>query len=349
MRPDGGDARRLLRLPADSDLELPLQPGTRVVVRENNLQLVTVVGIEPRERAEQVVGRLAVAKQLDTSGIAQRLAAHGVSAVVRTPQGSVVLAGTAPSTPANEIAIPLVGPAAGGVQLVAANVGTARWPRVVAPLVLVLCCSGGARAAPPPRSPCWSRGSDARGLPRRRRSPSLSPSRWQNPPPRRRPRRPLSRRRRPRRPLSRRRLQHPRHRRPSRAAPPPSRAAPPPWHAARPPSRAAPPPPRAAPPPRLARDRRSRRPCPARGRRARRPSSPAPLTCRRRADRRRGPSGCRPRPRVRRSGAHIARRHRRRPPRRRRSSAWRSFPTTPCRRRSTVLPISPIRGGSIIR
>jgi hypothetical protein len=142
MRPDGGDARRLLRLPADSDLELPLQPGTRVVVRENNLQLVTVVGIEPRERAEQVVGRLAVAKQLDTSGIAQRLAAHGVSAVVRTPQGSVVLAGTAPSTPANEIAIPLVGPAAGGVQLVAANVGTARWPRVVAPLVLVLCLAG---------------------------------------------------------------------------------------------------------------------------------------------------------------------------------------------------------------
>src|SRR5262249_28595969 len=60
MRRGGGEPRRLLRRPADSDLDLPLMTGTHVVVRQNHLHIVTVVSIEPRERAELMVGILGV-------------------------------------------------------------------------------------------------------------------------------------------------------------------------------------------------------------------------------------------------------------------------------------------------
>jgi hypothetical protein len=158
MPKGGGEPRRLLQRPPDSGLDLPLTPGTHVVVLANHLQVVTAVSIEPRERAEQMVGILAVAKELDTSALEQRLAARRINAEVRTIQGAVVLAGAAPGGSA-QATIPLAGPAAEGVVLIAANLGTARWPYVVAPLVLVLALGGaallarkGASAARPARA-----------------------------------------------------------------------------------------------------------------------------------------------------------------------------------------------------
>ena len=136
MRKGGGEARRLLHLPAESEEALPVLPGTQVVVRQNKLHVVTVVSVEPRQRAEELVGILAVSKQIDTSAISQRLAARGIDAVLRTTQGALTLAGNAPASP--EVKIALTGPAAEGVVLVAANVGKVRWPHVVAPLVLVM-------------------------------------------------------------------------------------------------------------------------------------------------------------------------------------------------------------------
>ena len=44
-----------------------LRAGTHLVVRAGQLHLVTVMSIEPRQRADELVGVLAVAKQLDTS------------------------------------------------------------------------------------------------------------------------------------------------------------------------------------------------------------------------------------------------------------------------------------------
>ena len=136
MRKGGGEPRRLLRLPAESDLALPVLPGTQVVVRAGKLHVVTVVSVEPRQRAEELVGILAVSKQIDTSAIEQRLAARGISAELRTIQGSLTLAGTAPASPETKVA--LTGPAAEGAVLVAANIGKARWPRIVSPLILLI-------------------------------------------------------------------------------------------------------------------------------------------------------------------------------------------------------------------
>jgi hypothetical protein len=138
IRRGGGEPRRLLRLPAESDVSLPVVAGTHVVVLANQLHVVTVVNVEPRERANEIVGILAVAKQLDASAIEQRLAARGINAELRTIQGSITLAGQAPGENSIDVKIPLAGPASDGAELVATNVGRARWPRVVSPLILVL-------------------------------------------------------------------------------------------------------------------------------------------------------------------------------------------------------------------
>jgi hypothetical protein len=136
MRRGGGEPRRLLRLPAESDLALPVIPGTHVVVQGKEIHVATVVSVEPRQRADELVGILAVAKQVDPSPIAQRLAARGIDAELRTIRGSITLAGTRPSSV--EVKVALTGPAAEGAELVAANVGQARWPRWLSPAVLAL-------------------------------------------------------------------------------------------------------------------------------------------------------------------------------------------------------------------
>jgi hypothetical protein len=142
MRRGGGEPRRLLHVPSESSLALPVLPGTHVMAQDSQVHVVTVVSVEPRQRAEEVVGILAVAKRLDTSAIEQRLAARGINAELRTIQGSITLAGSTPTS--IETKIPLTGPAAEGAELVASNVGRARWPRVVSPMVLVLALLGAA-------------------------------------------------------------------------------------------------------------------------------------------------------------------------------------------------------------
>jgi hypothetical protein len=138
VRRGGGEPRRLLRLPEDGDLQLPVLPGTHVVVRGNEAHIVTVVSVEPRQRADELVGLLAVAKQLDMSAIRQRLAGRGINAELRTTQGSLTLAGRAPSESSIEAKLPLASPAGQGAVIVAANIGRARWPRVVSPFILLL-------------------------------------------------------------------------------------------------------------------------------------------------------------------------------------------------------------------
>ena len=105
-RGDGGGARRLLRLPVEDDLALPLRAGTHLVVRAGKLHLVTVVSIEPRQRADELVGVLAVGRQLDTSAFGARLAARGSTPRYAPPNGSIALAGAAPSGSAIEETIP---------------------------------------------------------------------------------------------------------------------------------------------------------------------------------------------------------------------------------------------------
>jgi len=176
MRRGGGEPRRLLELPADSQTTLPVLPGTHTIVQGDHVSVVTVVSVEPRQRADELVGILAVAKQVDTSSIERRLTARGISAELRTFQGSVTIAGKPLGAAAVE-KIPLTGPAAEGAQLVAASVVQARWPRIVAPIVLLLAFGGAGLL--------WRRGSPREpsfplaGLPApaRKRTPAADESR----------------------------------------------------------------------------------------------------------------------------------------------------------------------------
>jgi hypothetical protein len=173
MRRGGGEPRRLLRLPVESNLTPPVLPGTHVVAHAGRLHVVTVVSVEPRQRADEVVGLLAVAKQLDTSAIEQRLGARGINAEVRTIQGSITLAGAAPTSVEAKIA--LTGPAAQGTELVASNVGRARFPRFLSPLIALLSLALAAVL--------WLRGG---GRPRRETAfgPFPTEAQGQRPPPR---------------------------------------------------------------------------------------------------------------------------------------------------------------------
>ncbi len=153
VRRDGGEARRLLHLPVEDDVALPLRAGTHLVVRAGQLHLVTVMSIEPRQRADELVGVLAVAKQLDTSAFGARLAARGINAALRTTEGSITLAGTAPSGSAIDETIPLTRPAGAGATIVAANVRRTRWARGASLFVLVAALAGAAWL--------WRRGAEA--------------------------------------------------------------------------------------------------------------------------------------------------------------------------------------------
>jgi hypothetical protein len=178
VKRSGGEARRLLRLPAGSELALPIVPGTRLVVQGNDVHLVIVVGIEPRERADEIAGILAVAKQLDLSGIQRRLAARGINAELRTGQGAATLAGAAPRGSAIDETIALAAPAGQGAELVAGNLGRARWRWIVAPLVLVIALVGAAylwRRAPSAPVAAFARSAAANGPARHAPSP-LAPA-----------------------------------------------------------------------------------------------------------------------------------------------------------------------------
>jgi hypothetical protein len=173
VRRDGGQPRRLLRLPVDDDLALPLRAGTHLVVRAGQLHLVTIMSIEPRQRADELIGVLAVAKQLDTAAFGARLGARGINAALRTTDGSVTISGTAPSGSAIEETIPLTRPTGADASVVAANVRRMRWARVASPFVLVAALVAAAWL--------WRRGRAASAVPTRRAVrpsplPSLSPS-----------------------------------------------------------------------------------------------------------------------------------------------------------------------------
>jgi len=169
VRRDGGQPRRLLRLPVDDDLALPLRTGTHLVVRAGHLHLVTIMSIDPRQRADELLGILAVAKELDTAGFGTRLGGRGINAALRTTDGSVAIAGTAPSGSAIEETIPLTRPAGAGASIVAGNVRRARWARVVSPFVLLAALAAAAWL--------WRRGRAPSAVPGKRAvRPSPSPS-----------------------------------------------------------------------------------------------------------------------------------------------------------------------------
>ena len=84
-------ASTLLRVPPTASLHAPLtELGPRVLVSGGDLLVASVVGIEPRERADAVRGALVVARRLDLAEASDRLIRAGIAAHILAPDGSVV-------------------------------------------------------------------------------------------------------------------------------------------------------------------------------------------------------------------------------------------------------------------
>jgi hypothetical protein len=136
-------AGTLLRVPPTASLRAPLtELGPRFLVSGGDLLVASVVGIEPRERADAVRGALVVARRLDLADASDRLIRAGIAAHILAPDGSVVTLTEVPALARQpEVTVPIGSPAR--LQLVARlpAQNTGLW---VALAVFVLVIWGGA-------------------------------------------------------------------------------------------------------------------------------------------------------------------------------------------------------------
>ena len=87
MPKGGSEVRHLLRLPPDASFVMPMTPGSHVFLDGGKSHVVAVVTVEPRQRADELTGLLAVSRVLDTAAVEQRLEARGVHAELRLREG----------------------------------------------------------------------------------------------------------------------------------------------------------------------------------------------------------------------------------------------------------------------
>jgi len=116
--PKGGQQlRHLLRLPPDASFAMPMTLGSHLFLDGGKSHVVAVVAVEPRQRADELTGLLAVSRVLDTTAVEQRLETRGVQAELRLGEASITLGAPTPAlngTPAKTL---LTSPAASGVEL----------------------------------------------------------------------------------------------------------------------------------------------------------------------------------------------------------------------------------------
>ena len=144
LRKSDGQVRVLRRLPAGNAVPLSVaRPGLHLLIAGERIHVVTVVAIQPRARTGELRGALAVAQVLDTTSVARRLDALGVSGRLQTPAGSSATLGHGPPVvSADAVAAPLNSPAAMGVVLVASRGAKAWWVRLIPWLLLALAFGG---------------------------------------------------------------------------------------------------------------------------------------------------------------------------------------------------------------
>jgi hypothetical protein len=116
--PKGGqEVRHLLRLPPDASFAMPMSPGSRLFLHGGKCHVVAVVAVEPRQRADELTGLLAVSRVLETAAIDQRLAARGVHAELRLWEGTFPLGAPTPAARGTLAKATLTSPSASGVEL----------------------------------------------------------------------------------------------------------------------------------------------------------------------------------------------------------------------------------------
>jgi hypothetical protein len=118
QRRDG--AVTTLRRVGDGGSEhLPLaDPGSRLLGVGGHLQVVDVVSVEPKTRADQIRGAVGVSRVVDTAMLAGRLRRARTALRVDLPGGGGVVIGHAPAEP-HEVSLSLVADAAHGVKVTA--------------------------------------------------------------------------------------------------------------------------------------------------------------------------------------------------------------------------------------
>jgi hypothetical protein len=145
--PKGGKPVSLLRLPESATFEAPLsEPGVHLIVVGPQLFVSAVVNVQPRERADELRGVVAVSSLVDLRAIAQRIDAPGLAARLETGRGGVQLSQAPLAEGARRVEIPLQSEAARGARLVLVapppNRSSLQLPIALAALLL-----GGAVAA----------------------------------------------------------------------------------------------------------------------------------------------------------------------------------------------------------
>lgn len=87
----------LRRVGSAAVLHLPLAaPGHHLIAAGGELHAAEVVDVIPKERADELVGAVAVSRRVELAPVAERLAQAGVAARIETAAGSVTL-GSAPA------------------------------------------------------------------------------------------------------------------------------------------------------------------------------------------------------------------------------------------------------------
>jgi hypothetical protein len=151
-----GQVRTLLHLSAEARIALPMSSlGSHLLIRNDKLHVVDVVGVAPHERSDELRGAVAVSRALDLTAVVRRLDAAGIGARIRTADGSLQLGAVALGEGQGSAAR-IMSPAAAGATLA---ISGGRRPAVLRFglfVVFALMVGGGAvlwRRAPPP--PPW--------------------------------------------------------------------------------------------------------------------------------------------------------------------------------------------------
>ena len=144
--PKGGqEVRHLLRLPPDASFAMPMSPGSHLFLDGGKCHVVAVVTVEPRQRADELTGLLAVSRVLDTATVEQRLQARGVHAKLRLWEGSFAFGAPTPAANGTLAKTTLTSPSASGVELsVVWPGGRPVWTKAVPVAIALLSLLGAA-------------------------------------------------------------------------------------------------------------------------------------------------------------------------------------------------------------
>ncbi len=133
----GGAPTSLLRIPTGSKVAVPLAtPGLHLVVDGDSLRVAAVVQVEPRARASELYGAVAVSRALDLAPPAALLAPVGGGVRLETQAGAVQIGG--PVEGRGTIEVPLSSEASQGARLIAPGRAPGGWNTGVLAVALAL-------------------------------------------------------------------------------------------------------------------------------------------------------------------------------------------------------------------